>query len=93
MGSFSNIPNNDECGMKCLSTAGCRSYEYSPTEKKCNLNTVDAPSRGIYKDYAFCVAGNSLVAGLCPIYKQKKYWAIKLSRSFLNLQIARKGSI
>ena len=59
VGYFPNIADTDECGTKCLSTAGCRSYEYSTTERICNLNTVDAPSQNIYKDYAFCVSGNS----------------------------------
>ena len=60
VGSYTNVSDTDECGRLCLlNTAGCRSYEYSTTEKKCNLNTVAAPSDGIHKDYAFCVAGNS----------------------------------
>ena len=59
VGHFANISDTDKCGAKCLSTAGCRSYEYSTTEKKCNLNTVAAPSDGIHKDYAFCVSGIS----------------------------------
>ena len=36
----------------------CRSYEYSATEKKCNLNTDASPTAGVYRDYAFCVMEN-----------------------------------
>ena len=56
VGSYTNVSDTDECGRLCLlNTAGCRSYEYSRTERRCNLNIVDAPTKGVYKDYAFCV--------------------------------------
>ena len=61
LGHFSNISDTNRCGSKCLGTAGCMSYEYSTTDRECNLNSVAAPSEGIHKDYAFCVAGNKSV--------------------------------
>lgn len=45
-----------ECGDLCMSTGGCLSYECSPTELKCNLNTRNIPQSGSvdYLDYVFC---------------------------------------
>ena len=58
MGSDTNIADTNECGKLCEDNPICRSYEYSNTVRKCNLNAVAAPSEGIYKDYAFCVSGD-----------------------------------
>ena len=58
LGSYTNIEDTEKCGSLCQSTAGCLSYEFSTSERKCNLNSAIAPSQGIYKDYAFCVTGN-----------------------------------
>ena len=52
------IEDTDTCGSLCKSTAGCWSYEFSKSERKCNLNTAIAPTQGIYEDYVFCVAGD-----------------------------------
>ena len=49
-----NISDTNECGRLCLTTAGCRSYEYSKTELKCNLNRVDRPTAPVWEDYVFC---------------------------------------
>ena len=43
------------CSERCNDDPQCRSFEYSPTEKKCNLNKDDAPTQNTYKDFAFCV--------------------------------------
>ena len=53
-GKFSNIEDTDKCGQLCLANSHCKSYEYSETEKKCNLNRASKPNRGVYKDYSFC---------------------------------------
>ena len=58
VGSHTNIADTDECGKLCEDNPSCRSYEYSNTDGKCNLNTVASPSQGIYQDYAFCVSGD-----------------------------------
>ena len=60
-GSLTNIKSTVECGDKCLITNACRSYEYSPSLQKCNLNTAAEPDRGVYQDFAFCVRGNYFV--------------------------------
>ena len=57
-GSFSNIADTEACGEACQDVSRCRSYEYSATEKKCNLNTDASPTAGVYRDYAFCVMEN-----------------------------------
>ena len=33
----------------------CKSYEYSASEKICNLNRASVPTRDAVLDYAFCV--------------------------------------
>merc|ERR1712179_703552 len=54
--SFPSIINIALCGGKCDTTPGCCSFEYSPTEKICNLNTECKPTTTeVYKDYRFCV--------------------------------------
>ena len=57
-GSFSNLADTEACGEACQDVSRCRSYEYSATEKKCNLNTDASPTAGVYRDYAFCVMEN-----------------------------------
>ena len=47
------------CSKRCNEEASCCSFEYSPTEHKCNLNKDCAPSQNKYKDYAFCTKGNT----------------------------------
>ena len=44
------------CKRACLSEEKCRSYEFSPTEKRCNLNEEHKPTdpRGKFGDYRFC---------------------------------------
>ena len=45
-----------ECRELCASTSGCLSYECSPSELKCNLNSRNSPEEGSSDnlDYAFC---------------------------------------
>merc|ERR1712226_164989 len=54
-GSLTNIKSTAECGDKCLMTNACRSYEYSPSLKKCNLMKEAEPDSEVYEDFAFCV--------------------------------------
>lgn len=49
-----SAPNVIECGKLCDGASGCWSFEYSTTEKFCNLNRDANPRVGAYKDYAFC---------------------------------------
>ena len=49
--------NNKGCAKLCNEEKNCCSYEYSPTEKLCNLNKDCKPSAKVYKDYSFCVKG------------------------------------
>ena len=61
-GKFSNISGTDQCGTLCLANLWCKSYEYSATEKCCNLNRKAEPTDPrIYKDYSFCsLKGNEV---------------------------------
>ena len=61
VGKFSNIQDTDECGKLCDDQQvgknlrnHCKSYEYSPTEKRCFLNRKWSPTAGVHKDYSFC---------------------------------------
>ena len=35
----------------------CCSFEWSPTERRCNLNQECAPTKNKFRDYLFCVKG------------------------------------
>ena len=49
------------CASLCDDTAGCRSYECSPTALLCNLNDVALPTKPIsFLDFAFCVRNEFL---------------------------------
>ena len=52
-GGFEAATTND-CAAQCKAEAECCSYEWSPTEKKCNLNKECLPTASKYKDYHFC---------------------------------------
>merc|ERR1719318_1083726 len=43
------------CGQECAKNQGCCSFEYSSTEKLCNLNSGCKPTVQPYKDYKFCI--------------------------------------
>ena len=71
-GKFSNISDTDQCGTLCLANLWCKSYEYSATEKCCNLNRKAEPTDPkIYKDYSFCSLKGNEVKNLSPF---KKCW-------------------
>lgn len=53
-GGGERIAQCSECADLCSSDTLCASYECSPTEKKCNLNSGATPTTGAYKDYIFC---------------------------------------
>ena len=42
------------CANRCNDESSCCSFEYSPTTKKCNLNSDCEPTQGVFQDYAFC---------------------------------------
>jgi len=51
----SNIDSADKCAEYCDKEKNCGSYEFSPSELKCNVNVENEPtSQKIYKDYQFC---------------------------------------
>lgn len=51
----SGIDSPKKCAEFCAKNRGCGSYEFSPSELKCNINTENEPtSEKIYKDYQFC---------------------------------------
>jgi hypothetical protein len=43
-----------DCSSKCDIDPNCCSFEWSPTEKLCNLNRTCEPTEAKYKDYYFC---------------------------------------
>ena len=45
------------CAKQCSASKHCCSYEYSPTEKLCNLNKDCKPTAKKYNDFDFCVKG------------------------------------
>merc|ERR1711879_302266 len=51
----SGIDSANKCAEYCDKEKNCGSYEFSPSELKCNVNTENEPtSKKIYKDYQFC---------------------------------------
>mmetsp|Transcript_86444 Transcript_86444/g.135293 ORF Transcript_86444/g.135293 Transcript_86444/m.135293 type:complete len:228 (+) Transcript_86444:86-769(+) len=61
--------NTFECADKCDRTEQCLSYEFSPQQKKCNLNKEMEPAGPPFQDYHFCSrkAYHSLYAGLAVL--------------------------
>ena len=61
-GQVGSNPSNEttisDCSDRCNSEPNCCSFEYSATEKKCNLNKDCRPTHDVYKDYSFCSKGN-----------------------------------
>ena len=51
--SITSVPNSVTCGEHCDATDGCCSFEWSPTEKRCNLNKECFPLIPPIKDYLF----------------------------------------
>ena len=60
-GQIGNNPSTEttisDCSDRCNREPNCCSFEYSATEKKCNLNRDCQPTRGVHKDYRFCSKG------------------------------------
>ena len=50
------------CTEACTCERRCLSYEFSPREKRCNLNKESEPTdpRGNFGDYLFCQRGSGL---------------------------------
>merc|ERR1712130_515506 len=48
------IANCGECADLCSVRDKCLSYQCSPSELKCNLNSVTDPTRPKVRDYMFC---------------------------------------
>merc|ERR1712126_237394 len=46
--------NIGQCKDLCNANNLCCSFEWSPTERRCNLNQECVPTEGKYKDYLFC---------------------------------------
>ena len=42
-GYLPHTQSTEECALECLQTKACKSYEYSPTWKLCNLNSAAEP--------------------------------------------------
>ena len=59
------------CRLACIYEERCQSYEFSPREKRCNLNKEWEPTdpRGNFGDYLFCkrrrALGSPLPAWIC----------------------------
>merc|ERR1712062_412359 len=61
IGSFPEIKTSDTCAFLCsvIYAQYCCSYEWSPTELKCNLNKeCHTQTRTNHKDYLFCRRDN-----------------------------------
>ena len=48
-----------DCSNMCNNEPNCCSFEYSRTDKKCNLNTGCIPTQNKYLDYRFCAKGKT----------------------------------
>ena len=53
-----------DCSDRCNREPNCCSFEYSATEKKCNLNRDCQPTRGVHKDYRFCSKGKDSLSSI-----------------------------
>ena len=81
LGHLNNISDTEICGMLCLNSTGCKSYEFSRTENWCNLNSADTPNEPEFIDQAFCVK-----TGAVP-----KYILHTFSKEFVDSYIWKSG--
>jgi hypothetical protein len=61
------------CASVCDGIPTCRSYECSPTELRCNVNTASKPTHEEYKDYSFCEKKASAVNRQMVLGWEAKY--------------------
>ena len=60
VGDPPSVPDQDlgSCAALCNDLPDdCCSFEWSPTERRCNLNQECAPTKNKFRDYLFCVKG------------------------------------
>ena len=55
-----NVNNIAACAQHCHANSDCCSFEYSPTEKECNLNEECQSNGPAYPNQVFCVKGNHI---------------------------------
>ena len=48
----------EDCGDRCNNNEKCRSLEWSPSAKVCNLITKEITNNAVFKDYMFCTKEN-----------------------------------
>lgn len=54
-GYDSHASSIQECAQRCVTTPGCGSFEFSPSDKRCFRNSQTRPNvYGGYLDYVFC---------------------------------------
>ena len=55
-GISSNVVSASDCADLCNANTNCKSFEWSPTEKKCARNNIgNPPNSNAYKDYMYCM--------------------------------------
>ena len=60
-GYKANVASAQACALLCTSNSQCKSFEYSPTQKKCNRNTVGPPpKKNGYKDFLYCIRASGM---------------------------------
>ena len=52
------VKDIEECGDRCNNNEKCRSLEWNPSGKWCNLMSTEITDNGDYKDYLFCTKKN-----------------------------------
>ena len=60
---LNSIDNISTCAGYCNANSICCSFEYSPTEKMCNLNMECQPIRPMVEDFCFCVKEDFATGG------------------------------
>jgi hypothetical protein len=53
-GGGATVTSCGECAAWCSSESTCQSFECSPSQLKCNLNTQPVPTTQGYQDFRFC---------------------------------------
>ena len=55
LGYHKNMGSIDDCLQLCEAEEYCCAFEYSDSKKRCYLNVDCNPTKGVHKDYKFCM--------------------------------------
>ena len=85
--SISSVSTISYCAGYCDTDSTCSSFEYSPREHLCNLNSEVQPDAAVYRDQDFCVKGEK--NSLASLHYIVAYVFTKTKKNQIQIQNAR----